>query len=188
MLTKRPCCICRRWFVPDRRVGRRQRACSAPACQIARRAQTQASWRRRNPDYFIAHRLQHGVLLADDGARPPVPPLVLPPPLSQLPWDLAQDEFGVVGTDFLGHLGRVLLGRRARPEGRASRLSRQEKRADFPREPRKTSRPGEVIEDTGLLGRLPRPAVQDAISAVPESGAVGWTGRGIGISSARAAV
>jgi hypothetical protein len=36
--------------------------------------------------------------------------LVLPPPLSQLPWDMAQDEFGVVGTDFLGHLGRVLLG------------------------------------------------------------------------------
>jgi hypothetical protein len=35
--------------------------------------------------------------------------LVLPPPLSQLPWDLAQDAFGVVGTDFLGHLGRVLL-------------------------------------------------------------------------------
>ena len=37
-------------------------------------------------------------------------PLALPPPLSQLPWDLAQDAFGVVGTDFLGHLGRVLLG------------------------------------------------------------------------------
>jgi hypothetical protein len=35
---------------------------------------------------------------------------VLPPPLSQLPWDLAQEEFGVAGTDFLGHLGRVLLG------------------------------------------------------------------------------
>jgi hypothetical protein len=25
MLTKWPCCICRRWFVPDRRVGHRQR-------------------------------------------------------------------------------------------------------------------------------------------------------------------
>jgi hypothetical protein len=36
-------------------------------------------------------------------------PLQLPPPLSQLPWDIAQDEFGPVGSDFLGHLGRVLL-------------------------------------------------------------------------------
>ena len=107
MLTKRPCRICRRWFVPNRRVGRRQRACSAPACQIARRAKTQASWRRRNPDYFIAHRLQRRRVTAEHAA---VLPLILPPPLSQLPWDLAQDTFGVVGTDFLGHLGRVLLG------------------------------------------------------------------------------
>ena len=109
MLTKRPCRICRRWFVPDRRVGRRQRACSAPTCQIARRAQTQAFWRRRNPDYFIAHRLQRRRVKAEH-ASAVVLPLVLPPPLSQLPWDLAQDTFGVVGTDFLGHLGRVLLG------------------------------------------------------------------------------
>ena len=109
MLTKRPCCICRHWFVPDRRVGRRQRACSAPACQTARRAKTQATWRRRNPDYFIAHRIQRRRLQAEE-AQAVVLPLVLPPPLSQLPWDLAQDAFGVVGTDFLGHLGRVLLG------------------------------------------------------------------------------
>ena len=108
MLTKRPCCICRRWFVPDRRIGRRQRACSASACQIARRARTQASWRRRNPDYFIAHRVQRRRLRASE-AQGDVLPLVLPPPLSQLPWDLAQEEFGVAGTDFLGHLGRVLL-------------------------------------------------------------------------------
>ena len=95
--------------MPDRRVGRRQRACAASACQIACRVRTQGSWRRRNPDYFIAHRVQRRRLKADE-AQGGVPPLVLPPPLSQLPWDLAQEEFGVAGTDFLGHLGRVLLG------------------------------------------------------------------------------
>ena len=125
MLTKRPCCICRHWFVPDRRVGRRQRACSAPACQTARRAKTQATWRRRNPDYFIAHRIQRRLQAAV------VLPLVLPPPLSQLPWDLAQDAFGVVGTDFLGHLGRVLLG------------AAQDQKA------------GQVIDSTGEMDRLP---------------------------------
>jgi hypothetical protein len=108
MLTKRPCCICRRWFVPDGRVGRRQRACSAPTCQTARRARTQASWRRRNPDYFIAHRMQRRRLEAEE-AKGAVLPLVLPPPLSQLPWDVAQEAFGLTGTDFLSHLGRVLL-------------------------------------------------------------------------------
>ena len=130
MLTKRPCRICRRWFVPDRRVGRRQRACSGPACQIARRAKTQASWRRRNPDYFIAHRVQRRRVKAAH-ASAGVLPLVLPPPLSQLPWDLAQDTFGVVGTDFLGHLGRVLL--RAVQDQKA----------------------GQVLETIGETGRLP---------------------------------
>jgi hypothetical protein len=130
MLTKRPCCICRHWFVPDRRVGRRQRACSAPACQMARRVQTQASWRRRNPDYFIAHRLQRRGVHAE-AAQAGVPPLVLRPPLSQLPWDVAQDAFGVVGTDFLGHLGRVLLGAA------------------------QDQKPGQVLEKTGESGRLP---------------------------------
>jgi len=126
MLTKRPCCICRRWFVPDRRVGRRQRACSATACQIARRVRTQASWRRRNPDYFIAHRIQRRRLSADE-TQAAVLPLVLPPPLAQLPWDLAQQEFGVAGTDFLGHLGRVLLG--AAQDQKAAQI------IDPPREP-----------------------------------------------------
>ncbi|HYN07159.1 MAG TPA: hypothetical protein VES67_07190 [Vicinamibacterales bacterium] len=131
MLTKRPCRICRHWFVPDRRIGRRQRACSAPACQVARRARTQASWRRRNPDYFIAHRIQRRRLKAG-GAQAAVLPLVLPPPLSQLPWDLAQEAFGVAGTDFLGHLGRVLLG------------AVQDQKA------------GQVIDPTGETSRLPQ--------------------------------
>ena len=83
MLTKRPCCICRHWFVPDRRVGWRQRACSATACQVERRAKTQASWRRRNPDYFTAHRIQRRRLNAEE-PQAIVPPLVLPPPLLPL--------------------------------------------------------------------------------------------------------
>jgi hypothetical protein len=107
MLRKRPCCICRRWFTIDRRVGGRQRACSAPACQRARRAGTQQAWRRRNPDYFPARRL-HDRQLAVVAGTPPAP-LVLPSPLSSLAWDLAQDAFGVTGTDFLGQMSRVLL-------------------------------------------------------------------------------
>jgi len=107
MLKKRPCSICRRWFYPDRRVGERQRACSERSCQVARRARTQACWRRRNPDYFTARRLQLRRVSQEEGAV--LEPLQLPPPLSHLPWDMAQDEFGPVGTDFLGHLGQVLL-------------------------------------------------------------------------------
>ncbi len=30
-------------------------------------------------------------------------------PLSQLPWTMAQEEFGVAGADFLGSMGRLLV-------------------------------------------------------------------------------
>jgi hypothetical protein len=33
----------------------------------------------------------------------------MPPPLSRLPWDLAKDEFGGQGTDFIGAFGRLLV-------------------------------------------------------------------------------
>jgi hypothetical protein len=95
---------CLHWFRPDPRVGVRQQACRRAECQAARRRQTQAAWRARNPDYFIARRIQ------ERGALPRRPePLRLPAPLAQLPWDLAQDQFGVQGADFIGVMGALLL-------------------------------------------------------------------------------
>jgi hypothetical protein len=101
---KKPCCICRRWFRPNSRVGIRQRACGRPERQTARRKKTQSAWRARNPDYFIARRIQ-----ARSASTQQPDPLRLPPPLSQLPWDIAQDEFGVKGADFIGVMGTLLL-------------------------------------------------------------------------------
>ena len=101
---KRPCSICRRWFRPDPRIGSRQRACQKPECQDARRKKKQKSWRERNPDYFIARRIKD----RSGQARPPEP-LRLPPPLSRLPWDIAQSQFGTEGADFIGIMGTVLL-------------------------------------------------------------------------------
>src|SRR5450432_1478859 len=101
---KRPCCICHRWFRPDNRVGSRQRACSKPACQSLRRRKKQASWRSRNPDYFAGRRIE-----ARGSSDEAPEPLRLPPPLNQLPWDIAQSEFGVQGADFIGVMGTLLL-------------------------------------------------------------------------------
>lgn len=36
-------------------------------------------------------------------------PQRMPRPLDRLPWDVAQDEFGEQGAEFLGVFGRVLL-------------------------------------------------------------------------------
>ena len=101
---KKPCCVCRRWFRPDVRVGSRQRTCGRPECQAALRKKTQASWRERNPDYSLAWRIQ-----ARSESRPPPEPLRLPAPLSELPWDLAHEQFGLKGADFVGAMGALLL-------------------------------------------------------------------------------
>lgn len=103
---KKPCRICRKWFLPDPRVGQRQRACSKPECQTVRRKKTQASWRDHNPGYGAAYRI--------DQRNPPPPsrspePLRVPAPLDQLPWEMAKDEFGGKGADFIGLMGRLLL-------------------------------------------------------------------------------
>jgi hypothetical protein len=101
---KKPCRICRHWFRPDVHIGTRQHTCSRPECQKARRKKTQAAWRARNPDYFLALRIQ-----ARAQCEQPPEPLCLPTPLSKLPWDIAQDEFGIRGADFIGAMGALLL-------------------------------------------------------------------------------
>ena len=101
---KKPCRICRRWFQPDARVGERQRACGKPECQSARRQKTQADWRKRNLDYAIAWRLDQRA------AQTPQPEaLRLPAPLGQLPWNVAKDQFGAQGADFIGVMGALIL-------------------------------------------------------------------------------
>src|SRR5438067_78352 len=151
---KRPCCVCRRWFRPHPRVGWRQRACGQPDCQSARRVKTQKSWRDRNADYFIARRIQE----RSNRDQPPEP-LRLPAPLSRLPWDIAQDEFGIKGADFIGIFGTVLL--------RAA----QDQFATY------------RIESAAVADTLHANPAQDQIRPVRESVQVGMTGNEAGISS-----
>jgi hypothetical protein len=48
-------------------------------------------------------------MLERDGREPMAEPLRLPAPLSQLPWDVAQSQFGVQGADFIGIMARLIL-------------------------------------------------------------------------------
>ena len=151
---KKPCCICRRWFRPDPRVGSRQRACGNEECQAARRIQTQKGWRNRNPDYFITRRID------ERGKQDRSPePLRLPPPLNQLPWDVAQDQFGVEGTDFIGLLGIVLL-RAAQDQFKAY-----------------------LVDTARATDTLQPGAAQDEIRPVQESVRIGIRSHEAGISS-----
>lgn len=64
-------------------------------------AAQQASWRRRNPEYFLARRMRAAAADPD----PPSPAA----PLDRLPWDDAQTQFGNEGSEFIAGFGRVLL-------------------------------------------------------------------------------
>ena len=128
---KRPCRICRRWFRPDVRVGDRQRTCGEPDCQRTRRQKTQASWRARNPGYATAHRITQRN--QDQSAEP----LRTPSPLNRLPWDLAKDQFGGQGADFIGVLGTLLL-RTAKDQFQAYPFDFTGFSGALPRHPEKT--------------------------------------------------
>jgi hypothetical protein len=135
---KRPCSICRHWFRPDARVGARQRACSRPECQQARRKRTQAHWRAQNPDYAAGYRIQQR-----NARKQPPEPLRLPAPLRRLPWDLAKDEFGAQKADFLGVMGALLV-----------------RSAKDPFHPR-------ALDSMRVPGALPPPAAKDQFSPAP---------------------
>ena len=58
MRKKRPCRVCRRWFLPSPRAGSRQTVCSDPECQRERHRRSCSAWRRENPDSDRDRRLR----------------------------------------------------------------------------------------------------------------------------------
>src|SRR5512144_2787804 len=103
---KRPCCICRRWFLPDARVGARQRACGAEECQRARHRDADRAWHARHPDYDRGRRWQKAVEAAKAGAPPRTPER--PAPLAGVPWDIAQDAMTPEALVIIAGVARVL--------------------------------------------------------------------------------
>ena len=104
---KRPCTECRRWFLPDARVGERQRTCGTAACQKARREQTHRAWRGRNADYDRDRRWRVAIAVAKE--QPLVPtPRHESRPVSGVPWEVVQDEMRVEGRVILAGVVRVI--------------------------------------------------------------------------------
>lgn len=54
---KRPCRICRRWFLPDPRQIGRQKTCGRAECKKEHHRRQCHQWNRKNPDYFKANYL-----------------------------------------------------------------------------------------------------------------------------------
>jgi hypothetical protein len=114
---RRRCCICRKSFRPDPRVGAGQRTCGGKECQAKLRKKTQKRWRRRHPEYFHDWRLRRLVAQVaaaakkegDEEAPRPPPPSRVPCIWRSLPWDLIQAELGAVPTEVLALMARLVL-------------------------------------------------------------------------------
>ena len=95
------CEFCGRFFIPDSRVGKRQRACFRPECQNARKQSSKRTWREREtPRGYFAGRYayikewrqkQRNKMVQDEIPLPkPVVKLVFWVPVTRL--SMIQDE------------------------------------------------------------------------------------------------
>ena len=105
---KRPCCICRRWFLPDVRVGDRQRTCGAASCQQAQHERAYRVWREANRDYDRARRWQDTLGAAKNEPASAPPAANAPAPVAGVPWDVVQNEMRVEGRVILAGVVRVI--------------------------------------------------------------------------------
>ena len=142
MFRKKPCCICRRWFMPNVRVGGRQRTCGRPECKKALRKKNQAAWRARNPDYFTAWRIQTRTAAEQEPRL-----LRFSSPLTNLPWDIAREEFGAKGTNFIGTMGKLLL-RSAKSEIKGQIIDNTRDPGPLPGSAAKSQFQGQIIDST----------------------------------------
>jgi len=53
------CLFCGKFFIPDRRVGARQKACHRVGCKKARKKEAQKNWQQKNPEYFKNHYIDY---------------------------------------------------------------------------------------------------------------------------------
>ena len=58
LIRKRPCGICRRWFMPNPRLKDRQKTCGTSQCKREWHRKMCRKWNRENADYFKTNYLQ----------------------------------------------------------------------------------------------------------------------------------
>jgi hypothetical protein len=104
MARKRPCRICRKWFLPHPRGGDRQHACSQPSCQGERHRRACAAWRRLHPDYDREDRLRRRLLRGGDAKTPGL----TADPLVRIDWAAARDVVGLQVAVTIEETGKVL--------------------------------------------------------------------------------
>ena len=117
---KRPCRVCSKWFMPNPRLGDRQKTCGADACKQQWHTAKCAEWNRQNKAYFKDIYLRNRLEPPDnDAADPRSPPCSSSPsrvntatrgpsPL-HLPREAIQEVIGTQQFVIIEYIVRVLL-------------------------------------------------------------------------------
>ena len=119
---KRPCRICRKWFVPDPRPGDRQKTCGAAECKRKWHAKKCADWNKKNQPYFRASYLSAKLERISDSISRPASPVAssvikiskvpFEPRLNLgLPRDKVQEVMGTQQLVIIEYVAQVLWGR-----------------------------------------------------------------------------
>ena len=100
MSRKKPCRICRRWFMPHPRAGSRQKACTD--CQAERHRRACARWHEANPDYDKKRRLRAATGL-ESAAR-------ADDPVEAVLWRVVELAIGPAHRTVIEGIARLLAG------------------------------------------------------------------------------
>ena len=107
MVRKRPCGICGRWFLPNKRAGNRQRVCSREECQRERHRRACGRWHKNNPGYDRERRLREKLERRERPRNGPQGVIGIDP-LCQVNWETARDVVGVEVCVVIEKTGEVL--------------------------------------------------------------------------------
>ena len=105
---KRPCRICRRWFMPNARLKDRQMTCADPECKRQWHRKKCAEWNKKNSDYFKANYLQKKLDAAEQSGSICE---VKSPLRSGLPLEVVQEVISVQHIIILEYFGQLLFRR-----------------------------------------------------------------------------
>lgn len=110
---KRPCRICRRWFLPNGRVKDRQMSCGDPACKREWHKRKCQQWNRANRDYFRANYLQKKLEAAQGDSTKKTSTRAPPKSLSPagLPREFVQEVIGVQHLIIIEYVVQLLMRR-----------------------------------------------------------------------------
>ena len=109
---KRPCRVCRRWFLPDGRLKNRQKTCGNPECQREWHRKKCAEWNKKNEEYFRTNYLQKKL----EAAKSSESNLCKSRLKTGLPLKFVQEVIGIQHLIIIEYLAQLLVRRSGVPK------------------------------------------------------------------------